>query len=136
MSHSHIPDLEHSLVADTACRIVYYSLECLFVVLVAYKAEISNHILYLLALIERETAEYTVRERTLAESLLKDARLCISAVQYRKVAVLQPLAPTQVGYLVCNNLALLKIGIGRIQSKRLALATVGKDRFPYLFLIP
>ena len=123
------------LISYSTCREVDYTLESLFVVLVTYKTEIGNYILYLLALIERQATIYAVWEATFPECLLKDTRLCIGAVQNCKIAIPKSLAVTQGLNLVGHDLSLFKIGIGRIERKRLSVATFREDILFYLFAI-
>ena len=98
------PDLLHGLVTDASGRIVYDSFESLLIVLIADKTEIGNHILYLLALVERKSTEYTVREGALTESLLEYTRLRVSTVKYRKITEVQAFATAQFRDFVGNDL--------------------------------
>ena len=120
---SQVLDFLHRLVANTACWIVYYSFESLLVILVTDESEVGNHILYLLALIERKPTEYTIRESTASESLLKHTRLGVGAVQNGKITEAEPLAAAQLRNFICHNLYLLQIGVCRIEFKRCSIAT-------------
>ena len=102
---------------------------------VAYKTEIGYHILYLLALVERKTAIYAVREGAFAEGLLKNTRLRVGAVEHGNIAEVEPLAAAQFGNLIGDNLALLKIGICRADGKRRSHGTLRIYGFLYLMRI-
>ena len=133
--HCSLLHLLQGLVTDATRREVYYTFEGLLIVAVAYQAEIGNHILNLLALIEREATEDAVGIGAFPERLLEYTRLRIGAVQDCEITVLQSLGTAQLGNLVCHDLALLEVRVCRAEQQRVAVSTVREDRLLYLLAV-
>ena len=105
-------DLAHSGVADASGGVVDDALECFLVVGVDHQTEISNDILHLLALVERQAAVHTVGDAFLAHDLLEDSALCVGAVEDSYLIIRYLLTSVQLTDLVGHNVAFFHIAIG------------------------
>ena len=105
-------DLAHGGVANATCGVVDDALEGLLVVRVYGQSEVRNHILHLLALVERESTIDAVGNAILAQRLLEDTRLSVGAVEDGTVVIREPLRALQLAYAACHELSLLDVRVG------------------------
>ena len=85
--HSHSLNLFHCRLADSSRRIIYHSAQCLIIIRVNNKTEISNHILNLFTLIERESSIDSIGDISFAQSLFKNTALCVGAIKNGKFII-------------------------------------------------
>ena len=78
-------NLAHRRITDTSRGIVHYAFESFLIIRIRNQAEIGNHILNLLALVEAQSTIDAIRYIVLAHLLLKASALRIRAIQYGKV---------------------------------------------------
>ena len=74
-------------VADTALRLVDYAAEAHRVVGVVQHRQVGHDVLYLLAVVESQSADDGVRNSGARQSILKASRLGIAAVQQSEIRV-------------------------------------------------
>ena len=105
----------------TPCRVIYDTFYCLLVVRVCHNTEVSNYVLYLLSLVEAQSAVNPVWYSLLAHQLLKGAALRIGAIENGKVRPLTTVIPLYSFYVAAYNVRLLLVAIRHLQSQFLAL---------------
>ncbi|OAV72579.1 hypothetical protein Barb7_03081 [Bacteroidales bacterium Barb7] len=85
--------LADGCVAYAARGVVDDPLQGFLIVRIDNQAEIGNHVLYLLPLVEGQAAVYFVGNAPLAESLFKEARLGVGTVENGEIGVGVPAVP-------------------------------------------
>ena len=135
MQICHRDNLGNSGVANATRRIVDDAAQRLLVVRIGHNSEIGNDILYLLALVKRQTAIYTIWNTVFTHLLFERTALCIGTVKYGEITVLTAIFPTDALNIVANDDGFLLVAVGRLQGEALALLVLTEDIFANLALI-
>ena len=75
-----LDNLANRCIANSTGRIVYYSLECFFIVGICYQSEVCNYILNFLTLIETKSTVDTIWYAIFTQLFLKTTTLRISSI--------------------------------------------------------
>ena len=124
-------DFSHGSLADSARRVVDHPLKRLLIVRVHHQTEVSYHILYLFALIERESPVNLIRYASLPQRLFKDTALGIRAIQYGIIAVSVRIFAAQAGYFVHHDLPFFHIAVCLKHAYGFSLVFFGEYGFRY-----
>ena len=114
-------DFANGCIANTTRGIVDDALKSLFVVRVGYQAEVCNHILYLLALIETQSAIDAIRNAILTHLFLKASALRVGTIKYGEVAPVAAVLTLQSLDVLRHNQRLLAIAISRLKLQALSV---------------
>ena len=122
-------------ISYSTSGIVDDAAECFFVRRIDNNAEVSNDVLYLLALVETQSTINTIRNVLLAHRLLEGTALGIGAIKDGKVVPLTILTLPYFLYILAYDDCLLLVAICRLEHYLLAVAILAINVLGYLSLI-
>ena len=112
-------NLAYRRIADATCRIVDDASQRLLVIGIDHHTEIGDDILYLLALIEAQSAINPIRDTVLAHLLFERTALRIGTIENGKIREFTMVLSAQAFDIITNYHRLLFITIGRLQRQLL-----------------
>ena len=130
LPHRHAPlgrqlgDTQHGGVADAARRIVDDAPEGLVVARVDHQPDIGQHILDLLAVVERRPLVDAVGNAAAAQRLFERLRLVVGAVEDRRFVPRIARGAHLVAQILYDQLGLLAVGVGFQHTDLLALVAL------------
>ena len=102
-------NLCHRSLSNTTCRVIDHTFECLFIIRIHCQTKIRNHIFDFLALVERKSSIYAVRQSLFPHRVLKHTTLGISSIKDSKIIVFVPLSTLDIADGIHHHLCLFKI---------------------------
>ena len=117
------------------CRVVDDAPNGLVIIRVDHHSEIGYDVLYLLTLVETQSAIYAIRYSTPAHLLLQHAALHVSAVEYGKSLIPRRLRLAHRPYHVTHPYGLELVRTGRIELHRVAHVVLAVHVLVYLPLV-
>ena len=130
-------DLPHGSITDSPCRVVDDTFHRLLVIRIGHHAEIGNDILDLLALVETQSAIYSIRYILLTEHLLETTALGIGTIKNGEVAIGRLLLTPDALDVVTYNDRLLLVAVGRLEDQSFTLIVLTIHILVYLsFILP
>ena len=135
LPHRHLTLLRHSLdarnggIANASRWGVDNALESLVIARVYDKADIREHILHLLMVIERATAIDAIRYRLLTQCIFESLRLVVRTVENRRLCPLATILAHAVTQVRHHQICLLAVGVRLEDANLLATRTLREAAF-------
>ena len=97
---------------DSSCRVIDDTLEGNLIVRIHRQTEIGDDVLYLLALVERQSAINAVRDTLAAERFFKASALGVGAVEDGHARIVNLFMAGKMAYALCQQVGLVGLTIG------------------------